>query len=417
MNGQQAEIEAYGAPLEARAATGSAGEPKTKVRSRRDLLRMAGVAVAGAAGAAALRAVPAAAANGDIVTVGGTFTGSARTNITNTRGTGFAGIGSSNAEGLDGISSGPLGTGVYGQSDNGIGVLGQATGQVAGQGVGVFGNSLNTSGIGVEGSASQAGGLGAYLIGGRAPLHLVTASLSGPPMSGAHAIGDIWMDNLGIPWICITDGTPGVFAPLQTGGAGISIFAKVSTQQYKLKDSDGATWVDMDATNHLQIITPAFSCQAVISANCDLWTVNAGYNQDIGIFISGGIYGSGQIVAWKESGGFAGTFSPNAAFVETTQPFVKAVAYTVSVRWKTNKPATGATIVAGAGTGPYSPTRLSTHLIVDVPVPMQLTVAGHDPRAGNDPTKVPPLLPGAADQAALIVSRSISPPRSVGQFT
>ena len=225
------------------------------------------------------------------------------------------------------------------------------------------------------------------------PLNLVAASLTGPPASGAHIRGDIWMDNWGIPWICLTDGTPGVFAPLQTGGAGTSIFAKVSYGQYRLTGSDGATWVDMDASILLQIITPVFSCQAIISANCDLWTANAGYNQDIGIFISGGSFGSGQIVAWKESGGFAGTFSPNAAFVETTQPFVKGVAYTVKVVWKTNKPAAGATIVAGAGTGPYSPTRLSTHLIVDIPVPVQLLTAAHDPSAGNDTTKVPPPLP------------------------
>jgi hypothetical protein len=404
VDGQQAEIEAYRAPLEARAAGDSASEPKTKARSRRDLLRIAGAAVVGAAGAAALRVVPAAAANGDFVYVGGTFTGTARTSIANTAGSGFAANGSLGAEGLDAFCPGAIGYGVWSKSDIGYGVVAEAINSAAGSGVGVYASSSNTLGIGVQGIAGAAGGLGASFVGGRANLHLVNASLTGPP-TGAHLRGDIWMDNWGIMWICIGDGTPGIFAPLQTGGAGTSIFAKVSNQQYSLPNSDGKTWVDMDATNLSQIIIPIFSCQAVISVSCDLWTAKAGLNQDIGIFISGGTYSPGQIVAWKESGGFAGTFSPNAAFVETTQPLVKGTTYTINVRWKTNKPATGgATIWAGAGplpvgsagggvAGQISPTRLSTRLIVDIPLPVHLAVPGHDPHAGNDPHAVPPPLP------------------------
>src|SRR5947209_4880848 len=61
---------------------------------------------------------------------------------------------------------------------------------------------------------------------------------------------------------------------------------------------------------------------AVLSGNADLWTSVAGYNQDLGISVSGtgqSVYPTraGQPEAWKESGGFAGTFSPNAAFVQT----------------------------------------------------------------------------------------------------
>ena len=45
------------------------------------------------------------------------------------------------------------------------------------------------------------------------------------------------------------------------------------------------------------------------------------FNQDIGISVIGGVYPTtaGQPEAWKESGGFAGTFSPNAAFVVCDQ--------------------------------------------------------------------------------------------------
>jgi len=65
-------------------------------------------------------------------------------------------------------------------------------------------------------------------------------------------------------------------------------------------------------------------------------------------------------VAWKESGGFAGTFSPNAAAVEGYYPVQAGQAYTFTLVWKMNKPATpGISISAGAGNpGSFSPTRL-----------------------------------------------------------
>jgi hypothetical protein len=92
-----------------------------------------------------------------------------------------------------------------------------------------------------------------------------------------------------------------------------------------------------------------------------LWTANAGVNQDLGIFVSGGAFGSGKLVAWKESGGNAGIFSPNAAFVQTVLPLA-AGTYTVALEWKANH-ATNGTIFAAAGLGPvYSPTRLTAQV-------------------------------------------------------
>ena len=219
---------------------------------------------------------------------------------------------------------------------------------------------------------------------------LVPATTEGPPVANLHFAGDLKMDKNGILWGCITTGTPGVFAPLQTGGANITHFVKVRNQQYSLTGSDGKTWVDMDAANLLQTITPSFNAQAVICISTDLWTANSGFNQDIGIWMSGGAYGGGTIVAWTESGGSAGTFSPNAAFVETTQPVIKGTTYTISVRWKTNQPAGAATIFAGAGplpagsagggvAGQISPTRLATHLVVDVPSPTVLAIPANVP--------------------------------------
>jgi hypothetical protein len=145
-------------------------------------------------------------------------------------------------------------------------------------------------------------------------------------------------------------------------------------QQYHLTGSDGMTWksVDPEPTiqNRLRESLYRFTqpCTYLISANVDLWTSQAGYNQDIGISVSGGSYPTvpGQPEAWKESGGFAGTFSPNAAYVETVIAVSPQTTYDVTVMWKANKPASGATIWAGAGPDPpsdpwtgYSPSRLT----------------------------------------------------------
>ena len=156
--------------------------------------------------------------------------------------------------------------------------------------------------------------------------------------------------------------------PLQPAGMNQALFTTVSTSQYTLSGSNGVTWIDLDATNLKLTITPTFNCEAIINATADLWTSVAGYNQDIGIAIAGGAYPTtaGQPEGWKESGGYAGTFSPNAAYVEAVAPMNAGVTYTVKVVWKTNKPAGGAvTIAAGAGPigGKFSPTRLSARLV------------------------------------------------------
>jgi hypothetical protein len=113
------------------------------------------------------------------------------------------------------------------------------------------------------------------------------------------------------------------------------------------------------------MVNPTATSLWVLSANADLFTASAGVNQDLGIFVSGGAYGTGTLVAWKESGGYGGTFSPNAAFVQTVLPLAIGVNYTITLEWKANK-ANGGTIYAAAGTGPapnYSPTRITAQLL------------------------------------------------------
>jgi len=147
-----------------------------------------------------------------------------------------------------------------------------------------------------------------------------------------------------------------------------TLSSNFGTSQYVLSNSDGATWVRMDAGTSDNLIAtipsaPANSI-AVIGGNSDLWTMSAGYNQDIAIFVSDN-GGTDQLVSWKESGGFAGTFSPNAAFVQGTWPLTAGHSYVFKLYWKTNKPASGVTIRAGAGpiNSAYSPTRITAQVV------------------------------------------------------
>src|SRR5258708_7435432 len=109
-------------------------------------------------------------------------------------------------------------------------------------------------------------------------------------------------------------------------------------------------------------MSPGQDITTLLSANADLFTANSGFNQDLGIFYSDPQVAGGadQLIAWKESGGFAGTYSPNAAYVQAAFPMTASHSYTLKLKWKANKPAPGATIFAGAGpiNGHFSPTSL-----------------------------------------------------------
>src|SRR2546425_4664408 len=149
-------------------------------------------------------------------------------------------------------------------------------------------------------------------------------------------------------------------------GAAPSWVSACSASQYTLTGSNGSTWQDLDASMLAVSFTPAANSWAVLSGNADLWTANAGYNQDLGISVAGGLYPSsgGQPEAWKESGGFAGTFSPNAASVLAVIPVLSGTTYTAKLQWKASQPDPGP-LLAGAGpiAGAFSPTRLTVQLV------------------------------------------------------
>ncbi len=166
---------------------------------------------------------------------------------------------------------------------------------------------------------------------------------------------------------------PSCSPPVVGASAAVSNpYTASSTRQYQLADSDGQSWRALDPQALSLTVAPPRDAMVLVTGNADLWTANAGYNQDLGLWISGGDYGSGQVIAWKESGGFAGTFSPNAAFVQGVVTLKGPDAntgaittYTLRLVWKSNRPAHGVTIVAGAGpiNGRYSPTRLTAELL------------------------------------------------------
>ncbi|MEA2647279.1 MAG: hypothetical protein QOE92_2362 [Chloroflexota bacterium] len=157
----------------------------------------------------------------------------------------------------------------------------------------------------------------------------------------------------------------GLFSPtsltVQSFPVGVVPSFGVTTFQQSLANSNGVTWQLLGASATLN---PTGDSTAVLGGSADLWTDTAGYNQDLAIFVSDNS-GGDQLVAWKESGGFAGTFSPNAAFVKATHTMVAGHSYTFKLKWKANRPASGVTIHAGAGpfNGAFSPTSLSAQVI------------------------------------------------------
>ena len=125
-----------------------------------------------------------------------------------------------------------------------------------------------------------------------------------------------------------------------------------------------STWYEIDP-NLRVTVTSSAGQRVILGGNIDLWTANAGYNQDVGIFLGADCSNLSNLLAWKESGGSAGTFSPNAAYVQAVYTPATAGPLTFTLCWKANVPAPPKTVWAGAGTSDtyFSPTRLTAELM------------------------------------------------------
>src|SRR6267143_636980 len=203
-------------------------------RSRRDLLKLAGAAAAGAAGVAlAGRSVKDAYA----VTTDTNFVANG-----NTSGIGFSTI------------PGNFATGVY----------------TTGSNLGIYSTGTNAGGQFSNGARGN---------------FVLSASGSAGPNAGNHYTGDFTVDSNGVIFVCTSGNglAAGTNVPLQQGGIDNAIFTTVSSKQYLLGGSNGVTWVDMDAVNlSLTIVSPN-NARAIMFANADLWTDTANLNQDLAI--------------------------------------------------------------------------------------------------------------------------------------
>jgi hypothetical protein len=327
------------------------GKKEPTSTSRRDLLRRAGVA-AGAAGGALLLLDQhrADAITGGNFILGKTNDADAPTILTPTAAKFpqplFKGVAAAAQVALQGNASGVTTTTV------GIAVLGIAS-------------------SGAWGIVGQAGSNAPDLAANSSGVIHQTALAAGPPGFGSLN-GAQTRDLQGTLWL---SDNAGGWMPAAIGGKLQGLFTAAITTQPTLAGSDGTTWVPMSGALSITL-TPKFHAQARVSANVDLWTTTSGVNQDIGVMVTGGTGGAGgvgnyptttgQPEAWKESGGNAGIFSPNAAQLEAVLPVHAGQAYTFSLVWKANH-ATSGTIWAGAGPigGKFSPTRLTIQLVPD----------------------------------------------------
>lgn len=123
-----------------------------------------------------------------------------------------------------------------------------------------------------------------------------------------------------------------------------------------------SNWYEIDPLLRVSYTPPAEGA-LILDGNIDLWTSQPKFNQDVGIFAGPGCVG--RLIAWKESGGFAGTYSPNAALVEGLVPVHAGIVSTFSLCWKANQAAPANTISGAAGTADtyFSPTRLTAEFV------------------------------------------------------
>jgi hypothetical protein len=178
----------------------------TVEHSRRDLLKLAGVAAAGAAGTLVLTAGPAAAANADPLTVGAQAVPDPAT--TPTSGIDFTGAGE---------YFGATPHAVFAVTDDvRLNAISAA----------IVGGTLNNAAIGVV-------GLGAVydlFAWGSGVIGFLPALTTGPPTTDQWRKGDLLIDEQGTLFVCVGSGTPGVWREL-AGPSSAGAFHAVSPQR------------------------------------------------------------------------------------------------------------------------------------------------------------------------------------------
>ena len=119
------------------------------------------------------------------------------------------GIGFGGVVGLSASSGFPAVLGSHTGEGDGYGVVGEGKGS---EHAGVLGR--NSSGPGVRGE----GNYGGQFEGSSAQLRLIPGSTAGRPTTGAHSLGELYMDSAAALWVCIAGGSPGTWVGVLTTG-------------------------------------------------------------------------------------------------------------------------------------------------------------------------------------------------------
>jgi hypothetical protein len=184
------------------------------ITSRRGLFKLAGTAAVGGAAASLLAASPASATDGNGILMGDQNVEEAPTWL---HYDGTSSIGSTDLFTVY-DSTGPLNNSSFPSALAGWAVAGAAA--VAN---GVYGYTSVSDGYGSIGFgdhdtsthgvlASSTAGYGLVAQGGLAPIRIEPAGTAGAPTSGAHAVGELYVDSSGVLYQCITAGSPGTWA-------------------------------------------------------------------------------------------------------------------------------------------------------------------------------------------------------------
>ena len=134
--------------------------------------------------------------------------------------------------GVAGDTSNPGGAGVTGQARSASGGAGVSGYSAAGQGtvgsttmgLGVLGRAGSIAlrapkaTAGVYGLADGEVGIGGVFEGTRAPLRLIPSAIAGAPSTGAHEVGELFVDSTGRLYFCRASGTPGTWIALGVVG-------------------------------------------------------------------------------------------------------------------------------------------------------------------------------------------------------
>lgn len=112
-------------------------------------------------------------------------------------------------------ASGQDSNAVYALLDNASGYEAAVYARTSGSGDGVEAWSVGSgSGCGVRAIAGPTAAYGVHAEGGKAQLYLKPSPTAGAPTTGAHLLGEIFVDAAGKLYSCTTAGTPGTWTPV-----------------------------------------------------------------------------------------------------------------------------------------------------------------------------------------------------------